>query len=298
MNNRLANAWTWSLTVLLVIVGFLWMSIVFLLTAPFDPGRYIVGRWFRRVGVAQVSLNPLWHFETRGVRITDPRRPYVAVSNHESYADIFLISHLPWEMKWLAKASLFTIPVFGWMMRMAGDIPIRRTKRDSRRDALDACRDRLTKRVSVMIFPEGTRSADGALLPFRDGAFILALESGAPILPIAVVGTSQGMAKGTFQFRRARAICEVLPPVETAGLDRDQLPRLKAEVRATIIAARARLRAELGLPPADSDETPDDEFAVSPDEASTSELPSTAEGTGASEPPATRDAAALRAGDA
>ncbi len=270
MYTRLANAWTWTFTVLVVVVGFFVISIVFLVTAPFDPGRYAAGRWFRRLSVAQVAVNPLWRFETRGVRIRDPRRPYVAVSNHESYADIFLISHLPWEMKWLAKASLFRIPVFGWMMRMAGDIPIRRTERGSRRNAIDACRDRLNKRVSVMIFPEGTRSADGALLPFKDGAFILALESGAPILPIAVVGTSQGMAKGTFQFRRARAICEVLEPIETAGMDREALPQLKARVRATIIAARARLRAELGLPPTDSDETPDDEFAVAPDEPSAS----------------------------
>jgi 1-acyl-sn-glycerol-3-phosphate acyltransferase len=60
------------------------------------------------------------------VRIEDPRRPYVAVSNHESYADIFLISHLPWEMKWLSKEAIFRIPVMGWMMRMAGDIEVRR----------------------------------------------------------------------------------------------------------------------------------------------------------------------------
>ena len=74
-------------------------------------------------------MNPLWHFETEGEGPADPRLPYVAVSNHESYADIFLISHFPWEMKWLSKDTIFKIPVMGWMMRMAKDIPIKRGKR-------------------------------------------------------------------------------------------------------------------------------------------------------------------------
>lgn len=266
MLHRLANAWAWTATVLIVAVGFLWMCVVFLVTAPFDRGRYLVGRTFRLLGVLQVTLNPLWRFETRGVRVRDPRRPYVAVSNHESYADIFLISHLPWEMKWMAKAQLLRIPVFGWMMRMAGDIPVHRDRPGSRRDALAACRDRLAKRVSVMIFPEGTRSADGAMLPFRDGAFRLALETGTPLLPMAVAGTSHCMAKGSFRFRPAHAICEVLEPVETAHLTTEDLPALKRLVRGRIAAARARLRAELGLATtADDQPTDDDPFSVAPE---------------------------------
>jgi len=238
------------------------MCLLFVLTAPFDPGRYWVGRSFRMLGVIQVKLNPLWHFETRGVRIRDPRRPYVAVSNHESYGDIFLISHLPWEMKWLAKVELLRIPVFGWMMRMAGDVPVHRGRAASRKDAILACRDRLAKRVSVMIFPEGTRSADGAMLPFRDGAFLLALETGTPILPLAVAGTGHGMAKGTFRFRPTRALCEVLEPIETAQLTPEDLPALKRTVRARIAAARARLRAELGLSDAHDDLSDTDALAL------------------------------------
>ena len=248
--NRLLNAWVWVATVLLVLVGFVWVTLVFLVTAPFDPGRYHAGRWFRRIGVIQVWLNPLWHFETSGVRIRDPRRPYVAVSNHESYADIFLISHLPWEMKWLAKDTIFKIPVMGWMMWMAGDIPLKRGNRDSAMAAINACRDRLRKRVSVMIFPEGTRSKTNDLLPFKDGAFRLAVEAGVPILPIAVAGTRHGMAKGTFQFRRAHARCHVLEPIETAGLSLSDVPKLRERVRELIDDARRGLQAELGVAPA------------------------------------------------
>src|SRR6476646_11511571 len=166
---RLTSAWLWVTTVLVVLFGFLYVSLVWLVTAPFDRGRYHAGRAFRQLAVAHVKLNPLWHFETEGHAPENPRLPYVAVSNHESYADIFLISHFPWEMKWLSKDTMFKIPVMGWMMRMANDIPIVRGKRESIVSAMQGCRDRLARKVSVMIFPEGTRSPNEDLLPFKDG---------------------------------------------------------------------------------------------------------------------------------
>lgn len=244
---QLLNAWVWFETVALVIIGTPFVFIVFCLTAPFDRGRYAAGRLFRLIGVTSVKLNPLWKFETAGDFISDPRRPYVAVSNHESYADIFLISHLPWEMKWLSKETMFKIPCMGWMMRMAGDIEIRRGERASTVQAMKDARDRLKKRVSVMIFPEGTRSRDGELLPFKDGAFRLALESGTPILPIVVAGTRACMAKGTFRFQRARACVKVLPPIETAGMTMDDIATLRERTRTMIADARHALVREMQL---------------------------------------------------
>lgn len=246
--DRLFNAWVWTATILTVIVGFFIVAVVFLVTAPFDPGRYAAGRTFRLLAVGVTALNPLWRFRTSG-SLRDPRRPYVAVSNHESWADIFLISHFPWEMKWLSKDTIFKIPVMGWMMRMAGDISIVRGKRDSVIVALAQCQDRLAKRVSVMIFPEGTRSRTDEMLPFKDGAFRLAIESGSPVLPIAVAGTRYAMAKGSFRFARAIAHARMLPPIETAGLTLADLPALKADTRARIEEARRALQRELGLTP-------------------------------------------------
>jgi 1-acyl-sn-glycerol-3-phosphate acyltransferase len=244
------SAWAWVIAVLVVIFGFLYVAAVWLITAPFDRGRYHAGRAFRQLAVTAVKLNPLWHFETDGDAPPDPRHPYVAVSNHESYADIFLISHFPWEMKWLSKDTIFKIPVMGWMMRMAKDIPIKRGKRESVVSALQGCRDRLARRVSVMIFPEGTRSKTDELLPFKDGAFKLAIEAQVPILPIAVAGTRHCMAKHSFAFRRARAKARVLPPIPTKGLTSADVATLRDRTRDTIDAARRtlerELRAELG----------------------------------------------------
>jgi 1-acyl-sn-glycerol-3-phosphate acyltransferase len=149
-------------------------------------------------------------------------------------------------MKWLSKDTIFKIPVFGWLMRMANDIPIKRGKRESVVSAMQGCRDRLKQNVSVMIFPEGTRSKSEELLPFKDGAFKLAIEAGAPILPIAVAGTRNCMAKGSLAFGRARAKARVLPPIPTIGLKNTDLPALRDRTRQIIDDARRELQRELG----------------------------------------------------
>ena len=104
------------------------------------------------------------------------------------------------------------------------------------------------KKVSIMIFPEGTRSRTWEMLPFKDGAFRLAIEAGAPILPIAVTGTRNAMAKGTFRFLPARAIAQLLEPIETTGLTLRDIAVLKQQSRERIELGRRALAAELGLP--------------------------------------------------
>ncbi|HYW32181.1 MAG TPA: lysophospholipid acyltransferase family protein [Gemmatimonas sp.] len=245
--SALLNWWAWTETVLCVIIGTPLVSLVYLCTAPFDKGRYAAGRAFRLVGVTAMRLNGLWKFRTRGGPLHDPRRPYVVVANHESYADIFLISCFPWEMKWLSKDTVFKIPLMGWMMQMAGDIKLVRGNRDSAAGAIISCRDRLAKKVSVMIFPEGTRSKTWEMLPFKDGAFRLAIEAGVPILPIAVAGTRFAMAKGTFRFLRATALAQLLEPIDTAGMTLDDVGALKQRTRERIEEGRRVLARELGI---------------------------------------------------
>lgn len=241
----LGTAWMWLALTAVVILWLPLLAVLYLATAWRDPGRYLVGLCFRRAAVAVVKLNPLWRFRTSGYRPSDPRRPYVAVGNHESFADIFLVSHLPWEMKWLSKVEIFRIPVMGWLMRMAGDIEVRRGERTSRAEAMSECRDRLAKRVSVMIMPEGTRSRTSELLPFRDGAFRLAVEMGLPILPMAIWGTRSALPKGSLLLGPSRAEVRVLEPIPTEGLTQDQVPELRERVRRLISEERERLAAEL-----------------------------------------------------
>src|SRR3954471_19459515 len=243
----IVSLWAWLVLVLCILLWFPTLVIVRLLTLPFDRAGYVAGYIFRRIGPAMATLNPLWRFRYSGTMPQNPRRPYVVVSNHESFADILLISHLPWEMKWLSKAELFRIPVMGWMMWLVGDIPVKRGFGPSAVEAMERCRTVLNRRVSVMIFPEGTRSRTAELLPFKDGAFRLAIEAGVPILPIAVAGTRHAMAKGSFQFRRAHARCVVLEPIETAGMALADVAALRERTKSAIDAARRALQRELGI---------------------------------------------------
>jgi 1-acyl-sn-glycerol-3-phosphate acyltransferase len=238
------SVWTWLVLVTCVLLWLPLMALVRLFTLS-DPGRYWVGYLFRAIGTTTARLNPLWHFRYTGIVPADPRRPYVVVSNHESFADILLISHLPWEMKWLSKAELFRIPVMGWLMRLAGDVPVKRGFGPSAVEAMARCREILAQRVSIMIFPEGTRSTTAELLPFKDGAFRLAIDAGVPILPLALHGTASALPKHDWRFGRSTAVVEVLPPVETTGLTPADVPQLKEKVRDLIVEARGRLARQL-----------------------------------------------------
>ena len=237
----IVSLWAWLVLVLCILLWFPTLVVVRLLTAPFDRGRYIPGRIFRKIGPAMATLNPLWHFRYSGTVPKNPRRPFVVVSNHESFTDILLISHLPWEMKWLSKAELFRIPIMGWMLWLVGDIPVKRGFGPSALEAMARCRKALDNRVSVMIVPEGTRSRTSELLPFKDGAFRLAIEAGVPILPLAVSGTRTALPKHDWRFGRSVAEVQVLEPVETAGLTLADVPALKARVRDMIVGARDAL---------------------------------------------------------
>jgi 1-acyl-sn-glycerol-3-phosphate acyltransferase len=243
--NALLSVWTWLEIGVVTLLGFFVQLLLSLVTVPFDRRRLVAGRAFRLVGVVAARLTPFWHFSVVGPTPPVAGRT-VVVSNHESQADPFLISHLPWEMKWLAKASLFRIPVVGWMMWLAGDVPVRRGDSASGKGAMADCARWLERGVPVMVFPEGTRSADAALLPFKDGAFRLAIETGADLLPVAVHGTRAALPKHSWRFQRAEARVTVGTPLSTKGLTLADVERLKARARAQVEELRERLRALAG----------------------------------------------------
>ncbi len=217
------------------------LQLLFVVTLPFDRRRALIGRTFRLSGVIASKLNPFWNFQVEGEVPPAPRR-VVCVSNHESNADPFLISFLPWEMKWLGKKNLFYVPIVGWSMYLAGDVPVMRGSKTSGQDALDQCRRWLEREMPVMIFPEGTRSKTGDLLPFKDGAFRLAIEAKADVWPLAVFGTRDALPKGSWKFGRAQGRVKVGRPISTAGMTSSDVERLREAARAEV----ERLRRELG----------------------------------------------------
>jgi 1-acyl-sn-glycerol-3-phosphate acyltransferase len=241
MITTLKSAWIWVAVSVLVLF---WLPLLALsrITDP-DPVRYRTGRLFRLLGVAMTKVNPAWHLDLTGGPVENPRNPYVVVSNHQSLADIPLVSHLPWEMKWVGKAELFRIPIIGWMMRLSGDIAVDRSNaRSGARSLLTASRY-LSQRCSIMFFPEGTRSPDGRVWKFNDGAFHLAVRSRVPVLPIVVEGSRGCLPKKSWKFGPMTNIrLHILPPVSTEGLTEKDVPRLREEVRGRIMSHLADWR--------------------------------------------------------
>jgi 1-acyl-sn-glycerol-3-phosphate acyltransferase len=238
------SAWSWLTLGVSAIVIVPLVGVIRLATSRTDPGRYKAGRMFRQIAVVHQKLNPLWKFTVSGTIPADPRRPYVVVANHESFVDILLLSHLPFEMKWMSKSDFFRFPFVGWGMRMAGDIRLERTDAKGGVAALAESRDRLDKKVSVMIFPEGTRSAGGELQEFKDGAFRLAISAGVPVLPVAVIGTRDALVKHDWRFGSSTAEARVLEPITTDGLTKHDVKALRDQTRAAIAEALETMRAE------------------------------------------------------
>ena len=178
-----------------------------------------------------------------GVEHLPAQGPVVYMANHQGNFDIpALFAALPVQFRWLAKAELFRIPLFGLTMRIAGYIPVERQDRRLAVQSMNLAAGRVAAGTSIMIFPEGTRSPDGALLPFKKGGFILALQAQAPIVPIAIDGSAALMLKSSWLIRSGEIRLRIFPALPTAGLEMKDRDALLAEVEARIASALAPAR--------------------------------------------------------
>jgi len=196
-----------------VVLGALVM-VIYLFDRSGRIGHGIARLWARVIVWAsgvKVRVEGLEHIPGQG--------PYLFMSNHQGAYDIFALeAYLPFHFKWLAKKELFSIPVLGWAMAAAGYIPIdREGTRDTVR-AMNAAAQRIRDGMSLVIFPEGSRSPDGLIQPFKKGGFSLAIKSGVPIIPIAISGSREIMPKQKLTVRSGRVRIRIGQPIETGDL--------------------------------------------------------------------------------
>jgi 1-acyl-sn-glycerol-3-phosphate acyltransferase len=190
-----------------------------------------LARWWSRgvLGSAGVRLR------VRSRTTFDPKRSYVVMPNHLSTVDIWAIFiAVPVPLRFIAKKQLGQIPLFGWAMRAGRFIFIDRQNAVSARRTIDQAADRIRKGCSVVIFPEGTRSRDGQLGPFKKGGFHLAINSGAEVVPVAIRGTREVMPRGAALIRRGVVDIEIGEPISTAGLGPNDRQALLEQVRARL----------------------------------------------------------------
>jgi 1-acyl-sn-glycerol-3-phosphate acyltransferase len=216
---------------------------MFLLTMPFDPQRRI-GHWYATHWARMITgLNSRWSFAVIGQERIPQNRPMVVVSNHQGMGDIMMAYCMDLHFKWISKAANFYVPCMGWFMFHAGYIPLRRGEKSSIVKCMARARQYLDDGVSVLFFPEGTRSKDGAVKEFKPGAFKLAIEAGADILPLAIAGTANALPKHTWKFSDEPTAMRMLvgDVVSTRGMTEEDVPRLSAMVRGMIIGLKHEL---------------------------------------------------------
>ena len=229
----------YQIQTLIIVLWFILVTVVIASTV-------IMCSFFSRTGNGPHLLARFWansilwvsrvKITVSGAEKLDPNRSYIYMPNHQSNADIpLLLGRLPVQFRWLAKAELFKIPVFGRAMRGVGYISIDRSNRKSAFESLERAARTIRNGTSLLIFPEGTRSRDGHILPFKKGGFILSVDSGVPIVPIIIRGTRDIIPKGHFMIRPAPVTMQILDPVETAGYTRKTKDALLEQIRSIFI---------------------------------------------------------------
>ncbi len=212
------------------------LGTIALLTIPFDRSGDAVmkiGRLWVRWIVATCGLR----IEAEGLENIPRDRPVIFMPNHQSLLDIVaLVYTLPVRWRFVAKKELLAIPIFGWALAGSGQIIVDRKARDKAVRSLHRAAERIREGMSVIVFPEGTRSPDGQLGPFKSGGFYLALEAGVPIVPVSISGTHRLNPKHSLKIRSGTIKVVYGKPIPTEGLTLEDRYTLKERVAEAIRA--------------------------------------------------------------
>tara|TARA_R110002124_G_scaffold219030_1_gene384939 strand:- start:852 stop:1577 length:726 start_codon:yes stop_codon:yes gene_type:complete len=216
---KLFSIYLWGYFAVLFAVFFVIIFIAFLLTFPFDPYRKIPNKLLSIMAKFMMMASPNWTIDIQGEEKFNPEIPTVFIANHQSFLDMAITYHLPWQMKWVSKRSLAFIPVMGWLVWLTGHLTINRSSTSALKK-LDSLVQPLKDKVPVMIFPEGTRTLDGELKRFKNGAFLLAKEYGFNIQPMVIDGGHKAMKPGTKLIEpKVDFKLTILDPIKTTEFD-------------------------------------------------------------------------------
>jgi 1-acyl-sn-glycerol-3-phosphate acyltransferase len=201
---------------------------------------------FDRKGRLAYGIGRLWawmiltigriRLKVQGLDRLDPGRQYIFVANHQSNLDIPVLAQTlsKFQLRWLAKKELLRVPLFGWALWASRHIIVDRSSRSKAMASLRKAKERIAEGISVVFFPEGTRSPDGQLLPFKRGGFVLALQTQTPIVPITINGSGAVLPKGDWRIRGGEIEVIISDPISLEKHHPGNLRSLLSQVRRTI----------------------------------------------------------------
>jgi 1-acyl-sn-glycerol-3-phosphate acyltransferase len=241
------TAYYWIIFALTLPTCWLVGLVIFLVTRPFDRTQALLHRWICCYGWFYTHVWPGWSQRVEGRELL-PRGACVIVANHQSSSDIFTVMCIFHPFKFVAKASIFKAPFLGWLMTMVGYVAVVRRSTDAMQKMLDDCREWLRLGVPVLIYPEGTYAPVGQRLPFKRGAFRLAIEEQVPIVPVVLEGTTDIVeGDGPMMGPRARVRVRVLPPIPASELGTDDAALAERVASLFLPARQGPAEVEPGL---------------------------------------------------
>jgi len=228
----------WVVSITLILVLFLAMLFFSIILFPFDKMRKVPHAQCYWWADAMILLNPYWNISASGLENIDHDKTYVIVANHQSLADIVVAYKTRMQFKWVAKESLFKLPVLGWCMSLGKHISLSRGDFGSIKNVYREAAFWLRSGMSILFFPEGTRSNTGEMRDFQNGAFKLAIKERVPVLPICIKGTGEAIPRGSWLFTaKIPATLKVLKPIDTSLYKSTDFARLRDDARAMMESA-------------------------------------------------------------
>ena len=227
MMKRVFSTLFWAFVTVSSILLFPIAAVIRVVTGPFDRRLVVLHRFTCFWASLYTWFNPAWPVTVEGRDKIRPGTTYVMVANHLSLIDILVLFRLFRHFKWVSKVENFKVPFIGWNMRLNRYIELRRGDRASIAQMMKACERTIGEGSSIMMFPEGTRSSNGRLRPFKPGAFEIARKTGTPVLPIVITGTADALPKRGFVLQGRHPISirvlDPIPPEQYADLSVDEL---------------------------------------------------------------------------
>lgn len=246
--NVLKSLWVWLSSITFILLAFPVAVILWLISLVFDHRRLMNNRWMVIQGIVLTKMSPFWKVITEGREKIDQKQAYIIVPTHQSMLDIVFFNMLRHRLRWVSKIEVFRAPLVGWEMRMTKYIELVRGNKSSVIKMMEQCVESLQEGISVVIFPEGTRSLTGAIGKFKTGAFQLAVKTDKPLLPVLIDGTGEILPKkGGVIFRNRRIVrIRVLDPIFPGQFGTGDPEELAARVQSLMVTAMEEMRNEPG----------------------------------------------------
>ena len=203
---------------------------------------YTPVRLFIRAGLAMVGVR----VEVNGLERLEPKQTYIFTPNHQSLIEVPLwVAYLGRNIAYLGKKEVFKYPIFGYGIRLVGVVPVDRSNSPAAVESAKLATENIRRGKSYVVYPEGTRSRDGGLLPFKKGAFIMAIDAGVPVVPITISGATRIMPKGQIKIFPSTVRVTIHEPISTAGYSKANIAELIKKTRDKIFSALDEDEAEL-----------------------------------------------------